>query len=179
MATAALIRLTKIWKSRISFIVKIKLYKSLVLSILLYGCEAWTLNAELERRLCAFESKSYRKLLRVSYTEHRTNKDVLEEIEDQAGQQEPLIAIVKRRKLSWFGHTVRHDSLCKTVMEGTVEGQRRRGRQRKMWMDNIKEWTGLKFENILEKAYDRDEWRRVVRSASHAFPRRSSDHGTE
>lgn len=180
MATAAMARLNVIWKSTISFRVKLKLYKSLVTSILLYGCEAWTLTADLEKRLCAFENKSYRKLLRVSYLEHRTNKDVLQEVEDRAGRQEPLLSVVKRRKLSWFGHTTRHEGLCKTVLQGTVKGQRRRGRQRKKWQDNITEWTGRTIYDLNQMARDRDEWRRTVKSTSRMSPRRSSTgHGIE
>ncbi|KAL8567715.1 hypothetical protein ACOMHN_009023 [Nucella lapillus] len=44
------------------------------------------------------------------------------------GKQEPLLSVVKRRKLTWFGHVNRHDSLAKTILQGTVEGGRRRGR---------------------------------------------------
>lgn len=179
MATAALTRLTKIWKSTIDFKVKLKLYKSLVVSILLYGCEAWTLTADLEKRICAFESKCFRKLLRVSYMEHRTNSDVLEEVEARAGAQEPLLSTIRRRKLSWFGHFSRHNGLCRTTMEGTVEGKRRRGRQRLQWMDNIKKWTGMTVNELKKKAQDRCEWRGVVKSASQKSPRRSADHGSE
>ena len=57
----------------ISFSTKFKLNKSLVLSILLYGCESWTLKADLERRIQAFENKRYKMILGISYREH-TNK---------------------------------------------------------------------------------------------------------
>ena len=53
-----------------------RLYKSLVVSILLYGCESWTLLADTEKRLQAFENKCMRRMLQISYTEHRTNADV-------------------------------------------------------------------------------------------------------
>jgi hypothetical protein len=57
MASAAMTQLNAIWKSNISFHVKFKLYKSLILSILVYGCESWTLTADMERRIQAFENK--------------------------------------------------------------------------------------------------------------------------
>ena len=70
-------RLAVLWKNNaISFLTKIKLYKSLVLSILLYGFESWTLTAELERRIQAFENKCYRKMLGISYSKHKTNEYV-------------------------------------------------------------------------------------------------------
>ena len=179
MVTSTMTQLTKIWKSSMCLTVKVKLYKLLVLSILLYGCEAWTLTAETQRRIRAFESKCYRRMLRVSYTEHRTNDDILNEIVARAGPQEPILTTVKRRKLTWFGHHTRHDSLSKTILQGTVEGQRRRGRQKKMWIDNVKDWTEMSLPRLLEKANDRQAWRKTVSSASSKSPRRPSGHGIE
>ncbi|GFR99641.1 endonuclease-reverse transcriptase [Elysia marginata] len=66
------------------------------------------------------------------------------------GPQEPLLATVKRRKLAWFGHVTRHDSLSKTILQGTVEGKHRRGRQKKAWCDKIKEWTGMAMYELPE-----------------------------
>ena len=54
-------------------------------------------------------------------------------------QKEALPTTVKRRKLAWFGHVTRHDSLSKTILQGTMEGGQRRGRQRKCGVDTIKE----------------------------------------
>ena len=69
----------------------------------------------------------------ISYLEHRTNDWVRSEINFHLGPQEPLLA--------WFGHVTRHDTLSKTILHGTSEGGRNRGRQRNCWMDNVKEWT--------------------------------------
>ena len=55
------------------------------------------------------------------------------------------LTIVKRRKLQWYGHVSRSSGLAKTILQGTVKGGRREGRQRKRWEDNIREWTGLEF----------------------------------
>ena len=49
------------------------------------------------------------------------------------------------RKLQWYRHVSRSSGLAKTVLQGTVKGGRRQGRQRKKWEDNIREWTGLEF----------------------------------
>ncbi|KAL8580775.1 hypothetical protein ACOMHN_018447 [Nucella lapillus] len=74
LASSAMTKLDTIWKSNtISLPVTIRLYKLLVISILLYGYKSWTLNAETERQLQAFEHKWYRKLLRIHYSEHKTN----------------------------------------------------------------------------------------------------------
>ena len=175
LATSAMTRLNNNWKSNsISLPTKLKLYKSLVLSILLYGCESWTLTADTEKRIEAFENKSYRRLLRISYKEHKTNAYVKEQITNSAGEQEPLLATIKRRKLAWFGHISRHNTLSKTILQGTVEGKRRRGRQRKIWHDNIKEWTGSNLATLIRMTEDREGWKTLTAQSSTMAPLRSS-----
>jgi hypothetical protein len=175
LASSAITRLNTIWNSSsISFPVKFKLYKSLVISILLYGCESWTLTADTERRIQAFEHKCFRKLLHISYKEHKTNDYVRQQVTTYVGKQEPLLATVKRRKLAWYGHVSRHESLSKTILQGTVEGKRRRGRQRKSWSDNVTEWTGCNIASLLRQAEDRELWRSLTARTSIMAPRRSS-----
>ena len=58
---------------------------------------------------------------------------------------EDLLAIVKRRKLQWYGHVSRSSGLAKTILQGTVKGGRRQGRHWKRWEDNITKWTSLEF----------------------------------
>ena len=139
---------------------KFKLYKSLVTSIL-YGCEAWTLLADSEKRIQAFETKCLRKHPRFSYLEHKTNDWVRSQINFLVGPQEPLPATIKRRKLAWFGHVTHHDSLSKTILRGSLEGGRRRGRQRKCCMENIKEWTSLPMPELLTKASSKKDWKTI------------------
>jgi hypothetical protein len=57
--------------------------------------------------------------------------------------------VVKRRKLAWFGHVNRHNSLSKTILQGTVQGARRQGGQRKKWSDNIKQWTKCSIPKLI------------------------------
>ena len=97
------------------FASKFKLYKSLVTSILLYGRGTWTLLADSEEGIQTFVTKCLRKLLRISYLEHKTNDWVRSEINFLVGPQEPLLATVKRWELAWFGHVTRHDSLSKNI----------------------------------------------------------------
>ena len=74
---------------------------------LLYGCETWTLLADLEERLEAFETKCMRKLLRISYLEHKTSNWVRSNINFLVGRQELILVNVKRRKLAWLGCVTR------------------------------------------------------------------------
>ena len=125
---------------------------SSITSILLYGCETWTLLADTEERIQAFETKCLRKLLRTSYLEHKTNDWVRSEINSLVGPQEPLPATVKKWKLAWFGHVTRQDSLSKTILHGTLDAGRRCGRQSKCWMGNVKEWTSESMPELLTMA---------------------------
>ena len=178
IATSTMTKLNKIWSSKdISFPTKIKLYKALVLSILLYGCESWTMTAETTGRIQAFETKCYRRMLGISWKDHKTNDFVRAQIALLAGPQEPLLALVKRRKLTWFGHVTRHNSLPKTVLQGTLEGGRKRGRPAKNWMDNIKEWTRMSSPSLIRAAEDRPGWRSLARKLSDMSPSRSSGYG--
>ena len=86
-----------------------------------YGCESWTLTADTERRIQAFEQKCYGKLLRIS-KEHKTHAHVRQQVTTFSGEQDPLLAVVKHRRLSWFGHVTRHNPLSKIMLRGTVEG---------------------------------------------------------
>ena len=72
----------------------------------------------------------------------------------------------KRRKLAWFEHVTRHDSLSKTILQGTLEGGQRRGRQRQCWMDNIKEWTSLPRPELFTIASCRKQWKRISADSS-------------
>ena len=90
-----------------------KLSKSVVISIVLYGCETWTLLADFEKRIHAFETEYVRKLLHIFYLEHKTNNWVQSRVNSLVSPQEPLLATVKRRKLAWFRHVICYDNLSK------------------------------------------------------------------
>ena len=130
--TAALTRLKPVWiDNSISLRSKIRLMRSLVTSIFPYACESWILTAELQRRIQAMKMRCYRKILHISYKHHDTNEEVRAKIQQAIGPHEDLLTIVKRRKLQWYGHVSRSSSLAKTILQGTVKGGRRQGRQRK------------------------------------------------
>jgi hypothetical protein len=81
-------------------------------------------------------------------------------------KQQHLLSVIKRRKLAWYGHVTRHDSLSKTILQETVNGYCRRGGQIKTWIDNIKEWTRLNVSTLLRVAKKRDQWRTLCGDAS-------------
>ena len=140
---------------------KIRLMRFVVMSIILYACEPWTITADIERRIQALEMRCFPKLLGISYRDHITNKEVKTRIGYAIGMYGDLTS-EKRRKLKWYGHVTRSFGQVKTILQETAQGRRRRGRQRKRWEDNIKEWTGLEWNIILRKAENREEWRKLV-----------------
>ena len=138
----ALTKLKTIWKDKnIALSSKIRLMRSLVISIFLYACETWTLTAELEKKIQTTEMRCFRRLLGISYRDHVTNEKVGNRIRQVIGSYEDLLTTVKKRKQ--YGHKTRSTGLAKMILKGTVQGGRRRGRQKEMGrqrngMDRIK-----------------------------------------
>ena len=91
------------------------------------------------------EMRCYRKILCISYKDHVTNEEVRAKIQQAIGPHEDLLTILKRRKLQSYGHASRSSGLVKTILQGTVKGGRRPGRQKKRREDNIREWTDLEI----------------------------------
>ena len=103
----------------------------LVISIFLYACESWILTAKLVKRVQAFEIRCCRRLLNISYKDHVTNEEVHRKIQAAIGEYDELLTLVKKRNLRWFGHISRSSGLAETILQSTVKGKRRRGRQKK------------------------------------------------
>ena len=129
--------------------------------------------AELQRRTQATEVWCCRKILHNSYKNNVTNEEVCAKIHQAIGPHEDLLIIVKRRKLRWYGHVSWSSGLAKTILQGTVKGGRRQGRQRMRWEDNIMEWTGLEFTKSKRVMENRENWRKLV-VKSPVVPQRSS-----
>ena len=106
--------------------------------------------------------RCYRKILNISYKDHVTNEEVRAKIQKATGPHEDLLTIVKRRKLQWYGHVSRSSGLAKTILQGTVNGGRRQGGQRKRWEDNIREWTGLELATSQRAVENRGKWRNLL-----------------
>ena len=133
---------------------------------MLYGCEAWTLKKEEENKINAAEMWFYRRLLRIQWTEKRTNDSVLEEL---SVKKEALNIIIKRR-LKYVGHANRNlkTDLMTAVFQGKVESKRNRGRPPISYMNNITASTGLRLDEIIHRSRDREGWRALVASTEAA-----------
>ena len=138
--TAAVTKLKVIWNNKnIAISSKIRLMHSLAMSIFLYACETWSITAHIERRIQALEMICFRKLLGTLYRDHITNEEAKTRTGNAIEPYEDLLTSMKRRKLKWYGHVTRSSGLATTILQGTVQEGKRRGRQRKRWEDNIKE----------------------------------------
>ena len=124
---------------------KIRLIRYLTMSIFLYACETWTITAGIDRRIQALDMRCFRKLLGISYRDHITDEEVNARIGHAIGPYEYLLTSKKtqnevvraRHAIIWTGQD---------YPTGNSSGGRRRGRQRKQWKDNVKEWTGLEWK---------------------------------
>ena len=109
------------------------------------------------------EMRCYRNILRTSYKDHVTNENVCAKIQRAIGPHENLLTIVMKSKLKWYEPVSR---LAKTILQGTVKGGRRQGRQKKRWEDNIRELTGLEFGKSQRAVKNREKWRKLVVKSS-------------
>ena len=138
--TAAVTKLKVILNDKtIAISSKIRLMRSLAMSIFVCACGTSTITAGIERRIQALEMRCFRKIVSVWYRDHITNEEVKTRIGNAIGPYEGFLISVKTRILKWYRHDTRSSGLAKTILKGTVEGGRRIDRQRKRWEGNIKE----------------------------------------
>ena len=146
--------------SRLSLQTRVRAIKTYVWSTLLYGCEAWTVSKAMEQRLEAVEMWCWRRMLRISWTERRSNTNILESI----GSRRELLALVRKRQMSFFGHVMRAEGLENLAMTGRIAGSRSRGRPRKKYLDRMKEIIGgeITTQQLLMATRDREQWRSIT-----------------
>ena len=114
--------------------------------------------------IMAAEMWIWRRMLGVSWKEKRTNASILSELD----VRKELLGKIMTLKLAYFCHIMRGSGspLTLQIVEGMVEGKRKRGRQKKQWFDNIREWTGLSYMRAKRSAQNRSAWRRTIKKCA-------------
>ena len=132
----AIINLDSVLKSRdITLPTKHYIMKAMVLPVVMYKCECWTIKKAKCWRTDPFELWCWRRHLRVPWTARKSNQSNLKEVSPDYSLERLMLKL----KLQYFSHLMmrRANSLEKTLMLGKIEGRRRRGQQRMKWLDSI------------------------------------------
>ena len=163
--------LGSILKSRdITLLTKVYIVKAMVLPVVMYKCESWTINKAECQRIDAFEMWCQRRFLRIPWTARRSNHLILKEINSEYS----LEALMLKLKLQYFGHLIqRANSLEKTLMLGKTEGRRMGGQQRKIWLDGIADSRDISLSKLQEIVKNRETWQAAVHGVTKSQTRLS------
>ena len=161
--------LTTVWKAKnITIKTKEKVYETMVVPILLYGSECWSLRKTDERKIQTAEMSWLRRMIGISRLQRIRN----EVIRKRLGQEITLVHRIQERRLKWFGHVSRmsQEKIPYVALHTKIHGQRNRGRPRRRWIDIISEdleQKGLSMNEVAKLMPDRNAWREVTRPHRH------------
>jgi hypothetical protein len=147
---------------------KIKVYRTIILPVVLYGSETWSVTLREEQRLRVFENRALRRIFGPKRDEatgewRRLHNEELNDLYSSPN----IILVIKSRRMRWAGHVARmgENRGAYRIMVGKPQGRRPLGRPRHRWEDNIKmylqavRWWGMDW---IELARDRKRWRILV-----------------
>jgi hypothetical protein len=141
---------------------KIKIYKTVILPVVLYGCETWPLTLREEHRLRVFENKVLRRIFGPKREEDESWRKLRNNELHSLYSSPNIVRVIKSRRMRWAGHVARmgEGRVVYRVVVGMPEGKRPLGRPRRRWEDNIK--MGLREIRI-----DGANWIRLAQDRVH------------
>jgi len=144
------------------------IYRTIILPVVLYGCETWSLTLREEKKLRVFENKMMRRIFgprrdEVTRDWRRSHNEELIDLYSAPNN----VRVIKSRRMRWAGHVVRmsEERGVYRVLVGKPEGKRPLGRPRGRWVDNIRmdlQEVGCGHVDWIGLAQDRDRWRMLV-----------------
>lgn len=152
--------LSRVWNaSTISHRTKLSIFKSCVLSVLLYGSETWRIVDREVAKIQSFVNRCLRRILRIFWPNTISNEDL-----HTRADMEPIATIIKKRKWRWIGHTLRRPdtSTTRQALDWNPQGTRRRGRPSKTWRRTINqelEAANATWNDARMTAGNRVRWR--------------------
>ena len=162
-ASHAFTKLKSTWRARqISLRTKLRIFKSNVISTLLYGSESWKMTKTISHKLDVFQNRCLRRILQIFWPNTISNEEL-----HQRTEVEPITTQVQRRRWRWIGHVLRQQttSLSRVALRWTPDGRRKRGRPKETWRRTVeremkeKGWTWGRLGRV---SADRHQWRALV-----------------
>jgi len=147
---------------------KIKIYRTIILPVVLYECETWSLKLREERKLRLFENMVLRRIFGSRRDEvmgewRRLHNEELNDLYSSSN----IVRVIKSRRMRWAGHVARMGEArgVYRVLVGKPKEKRPLGRPRRRWVDNIRkdlQEVGCGYVVWIGLAQDRDRWRTLV-----------------